>query len=119
MRKASSGAACASPCTRQSASGSPSRSNPWPARWAVAARLSADRSATLEGVRGNCWPGEEIGPEKPFSTIWFEMEAVRGDRVALQKAYRNFVLKHLALSPAFRQPRIFYSTWNYQERLKH
>ncbi len=82
-------------------------------------RLSPDRSVTLEAVKGNYWSDEEIGPDKPFSTIWFEMEAVRGDRVALQKAYRNFVLKHLALSPASRQPRIFYNTWNYQERLKH
>src|ERR1035438_6288874 len=56
-------------------------------------RLSPDRSVTLEAVKGNYWSDEETGRDKPFSTIWFEMEAVRGDRVALQKAYRNFVLK--------------------------
>ena len=81
-------------------------------------RLSADRSVALEAVKGNYWSGEEIGPDKPFSTIWFELAAIRGDRLALQKAYRNFVLKHLAISPASRKPRIFYNTWNYQERLK-
>jgi alpha-galactosidase len=81
-------------------------------------RMSPDRSVSLDAVKGNYWAGEEIGPGKPFSTIWFEVEAVRGDRLALQKAYRNFVLKHLAASPASRKPRIFYNTWNYQERLK-
>jgi alpha-galactosidase len=81
-------------------------------------RLSPDRTVTLEAVKGNYWSGEEIGPDKPFSTVWFEIEAIRGDRLALQKAYRSFVLKHLALSPASRKPQIFYNTWNYQERLK-
>ncbi len=82
-------------------------------------RLSPDRSVTLDAVKGNYWSGEEVGPGKPYSTIWFEMGAIRGDRMALQKAYRSFVLKHLALSPATRKPRIFYNTWNYQERLKN
>jgi alpha-galactosidase len=82
-------------------------------------RLSPDRRATLEAVKGNYWSGEEVGPGKPYSTIWFELEAVRGDRLALQKAYRSFVLRHLALSQASRKPRIFYNTWNYQERLKN
>jgi alpha-galactosidase len=82
-------------------------------------RLSPDRSVILEAVKGNYWSGEEIGPDSPFSTIWFELAAVRGDRLALQKAYRSFVLRHLALSPASRRPQIFYNTWNYQERLKH
>lgn len=81
-------------------------------------RLSPDRSVTLEAVKGNYWSGEEIGPDSPFSTIWFELEAIRGDRLDLQKAYRSFVLRHLALSPASRRPQIFYNTWNYQERLK-
>jgi alpha-galactosidase len=82
-------------------------------------RLSPDRTVTLDAVKGNYWSGEEVGPGKPYSTIWFEMEAVRGDRLALQKAYRSFVLRHLALSAATRKPRIFYNTWNYQERLKN
>jgi alpha-galactosidase len=82
-------------------------------------RLSPDRSATLEAVKGNYWAGVEIGPASPFSTIWFELAAISGDRLSLQKAYRNFVLRHLALSPESRKPRIFYNTWNYQERLRH
>ena len=81
-------------------------------------RLSPDRSVILEAVKGNYWSGEEVGPDSPFSTIWFEIGAIKGDRLALQKAYRNFVLKHLALRPASRRPQIFYNTWNYQERLK-
>ena len=81
-------------------------------------RLAPDRSVVLEAVKGNYWSGEKIGPDSPFSTIWFELGAVRGDRLALQRAYRNFVLKHLALRPATRRPQIFYNTWNYQERLK-
>ncbi|HXQ81933.1 MAG TPA: alpha-galactosidase [Opitutaceae bacterium] len=82
-------------------------------------RLSPDRSVSLEAVKGNYWAGEEIGPDKPYSTVWFELEAVCGDRLALQKAYRSFVLRHLAISPESRKPRIFYNTWNYQERLRH
>lgn len=82
-------------------------------------RAAPDRSVTLEAVKGNYWAGEEIGPDGGFSTLWFEMAAVRGDRLALKEAYRSFVLHHLALSPATRKPRIFYNTWNYQERLKH
>ena len=82
-------------------------------------RTAPDRSVELEAVKGNYWAGEEIGPDGGFSTLWFEMAAVRGDRAALQRAYRSFVLRHLALSPATRKPRIFYNTWNYQERLKH
>ncbi len=82
-------------------------------------RLAPDRSVALEAVKGNYWSGEEIGPDAAYSTIWFELEAIAGDRTALQRAYRNFVLKHLALSAASRQPRIFYNTWNYQERVKH
>ena len=81
-------------------------------------RLSPDRSVVLEAVKGNYWSGEEIGPDNRFSTIWFELGAVRGDRLTLQKAYRNFVLSHLALRPATRKPQIFYNTWNYQERVK-
>lgn len=82
-------------------------------------RLFPDRSVVLEAVKGNYWSDEEIGPDKPFSTLWFELGAVRGDRMTLQKAYRNFVLKHLALRPASRRPQIFYNTWNFQERLKN
>jgi alpha-galactosidase len=82
-------------------------------------RLSPDRSVVLEAVKGNYWAGEEIGPDRPFSTLWFEFAAVKGDRLALQKAYRSFVLRHLALGSATRRPQVFYNTWNYQERLKH
>jgi len=82
-------------------------------------RLFPDRSVRLEAVKGNYWSGEEVGPDHPFATLWFELAAVRGDRVALQKAYRSFALRHLSLSPASRRPQIFYNTWNYQERLNH
>lgn len=82
-------------------------------------RLSADRTVTLDAVKGNYWSGEEIGPGNPFSTLWFELGGVRGDRRALQEAYRSFVLRHLSLRPATRRPQIFYNTWNYQERVKH
>jgi alpha-galactosidase len=82
-------------------------------------RLAPDRSVTLEAVKGNYWAGEEVGPDTAYVSVWFEMAAVPGDRLALQKAYRTFVLHHLALSPATRKPRVFYNTWNYQERLKH
>jgi alpha-galactosidase len=82
-------------------------------------RVGPDRSVAVEAVKGNYWAGEEIGPDQAFATVWFELAAIRGDRLALQKAYRSFVLHHLALSAASRRPRIFYNTWNYQERVKH
>ncbi len=82
-------------------------------------RLSPDRSVVLEAVKGNYWSGEVIGPDAPFATVWFELGAVLGNRADLQRAYRNFVLKHLALRSASRRPQVFYNTWNYQERLKH
>jgi alpha-galactosidase len=81
-------------------------------------RLSPERAVTLEAVKGNYWNGEEVGPDHPYTTVWFELAAIAGDRLALQKVYRGFVLRHLALSPASRKPQIFYNTWNYQERLK-
>lgn len=81
-------------------------------------RLAPDRSVTLEAVKGNYWAGQEIGPGRPFTTIWLEMAALRGDRQALERVYRDFVLRRLAASPATRQPWVFYNTWNYQERIK-
>ena len=82
-------------------------------------KLSKDRHVVLEAVKGNYWNGEEVGPREPFTSIWFEIGAVAGDRQLLQKTYRDFILRHLAISPASRRPWIFYNTWNYQERLKH
>jgi len=81
--------------------------------------LDPDRSVRLRAVKGNYWDSQEIGPDKPYSTIWFELAVVKGNRDDLARAYRDFVFRHLSLNLASRQPQVFYNTWNYQERLKH
>ncbi|MFO1476079.1 MAG: alpha-galactosidase [Verrucomicrobiota bacterium] len=84
----------------------------------VAFALDPDRSVGLNAVKGNYWDGQDIGPDKPYSTLWLEMAVVKGGREDLARAYRDFVFRHLSLNFATRKPQVFYNTWNYQERLK-
>jgi len=79
---------------------------------------SADRSIALQAVKGNYLPGQALGPQSPFRTPWFEAAAIRGGIGELRRAYREFILKYLAVHPASRTPFIFYNTWNFQERNK-
>ena len=83
----------------------------------LAYTLQPDHSVRLHAVKGNYWNGEEIGPDKPYATIWFELAVVKGSRDDLARAYRDFVFRHLSLNTATRKPQVFYNTWNYQERL--
>jgi alpha-galactosidase len=80
--------------------------------------LSADRGISLQAVKGNYLAGQPLGPQSPFRTLWFEAAAIRGGIEDLRQAYREFILKYLALYPASRTPFIFYNTWNFQERNK-
>jgi alpha-galactosidase len=69
----------------------------------------------LDAVQGTYCRGDAL----PWTSPWLEVAAVTGGRDALARAYRRFVLDHLALRPATRRPLICYNTWNRQERAKH
>lgn len=80
-------------------------------------QLAEDRAVSLRAVKGNYTTGEVIGPEKPFESIWLQVAAITGSRDALAEHYRHFILYRFAELPATREPRVFYNTWNHQERL--
>ena len=80
--------------------------------------LAPDHTVHLQAVKGNYWDGQELAMDKPFCSIWFEIAAVTGTREDMARSYRDFVLRHLSETTVSREPRIFYNTWNYQERLK-
>jgi len=69
----------------------------------------------LLGAKGTYLAGHDL--RVGFSTVWIELAWVPGDRTALQRCYREFVLRYLSLSMASRAPLIFYNTWNHQERV--
>ena len=79
-------------------------------------RLHPDRRVDVEAVKGNTWHGRPVGDGTDFETIWFELAVVAGDREALARAYRAFVLGRMTENAASRTPYIFYNTWAYQER---
>lgn len=70
---------------------------------------------SLDAVQGTYCRGDAL----PWTSPWLELAAVSGGRDELARAYRRFVLDHLALRPATRRPLICYNTWNRQERAKH
>ncbi len=80
----------------------------------LAYTLAAGR-LTLDAVKGLYCRGDDL----PWTSPWLEVAMVAGDRDDLARAYRRFVLDHLALRPATREPLVFYNTWNRQERAKH
>jgi len=70
---------------------------------------------SLDAVQGTYCRGDAL----PWTSPWLEVAAVAGTRDDLARAYRRFVLDHLALRPATRRPLMCYNTWNRQERAKH
>lgn len=74
-----------------------------------------DAQLSLDAVQGTYCRGDAL----PWTSPWLEVAAVTGGRDELARAYRRFVLDHLALRPATRRPLICYNTWNRQERAKH
>lgn len=85
--------------------------------YSLGAGPGATGTLDLVGVKGTYLSGQDL--RHGWSTVWTELAWVPGDREHLQHAYRDFVLRHLAISPASREPLIFYNTWNHQERIKH
>ena len=76
--------------------------------------LSDTRHIHLQAAKGNACAGEAL----PWTSLWLQIAHLAGDHPATAQAYRRFVLDHLALLPATREPLIFYNSWNHQERVK-
>lgn len=74
-------------------------------------------TADLVGVKGTYLQGHDL--RNGWSSVWMELAWLPGDRANLEQAYREFILRYLAVSPASREPLIFYNTWNHQERIRH
>ncbi len=76
--------------------------------------LTEKRYIQLQAIKGNACAGEAL----PWTSLWLQMAHLPGDHLAMARAYRCFMLDHLALLPATREPLIFYNSWNHQERVK-
>lgn len=73
---------------------------------------------TLHAVKGNYYHGQVVGPDSPYSTIWFQFGFTDGDEQVLARHYRTFALRYMSQNQESRKPYIFYNTWAYQERNK-
>ncbi len=76
------------------------------------------RRCLLKAKRGNYFDGQEIGPNRFFTTPWMQIGVVEGDLGNLFPRYRAFALNELSLNSASRKPYLYYNTWNFQERNK-
>lgn len=78
-----------------------------------------NRAISLQATKGNYPTGQEIGPDRAFESVWFEIGYYPGPLSAFLKEYRRFFLSEVSENHESRQPYIFYNTWNYQERQKY
>ncbi len=78
--------------------------------------LAPGRRVALRAVKGSYWRGLTVDPEHPYDTIWMQAGLVAGDLDRTAEAYRDFVRDELSQNPETRAPRVYYNTWNYQER---
>ena len=91
-----------------------------PDRYAeFACSRAADGAAAVElvAVKGTYLAAQDL--RDGYGTLWMHLAVVAGPRRALEHAYRDFVLRDLAVHPASRTPAVFYNTWNNQERVRH
>lgn len=77
------------------------------------------RRLALVGRKGNYYHGQPIGPGAAFESAWFELGLRPGGLSGFLPAYRRFLFDEISENRVSRQPRIFYNTWNYQERQKY
>ena len=83
-------------------------------------RKNADRLyMNVKAVKGNYYTGEELNVRHPFTTPWFHIAAIDGNKNEMLRYYRQFFLKFIAENNESRKPYIFYNTWNAQERDKY
>ena len=78
--------------------------------------LGADRTVSLQAVKGNYYDGQLLDAGHPYQTLWVQIGAVAGTPDDLARVYRDFVLRGMTQNAASRIPYIFYNTWNFQER---
>jgi alpha-galactosidase len=81
--------------------------------------FEASGRTALRAVKGNLWDGQAVSESRPFESPWMLVANLKGGPDALASAFRGYLLKQLSPNLASRKPRIFYNTWNYQERHKH
>ncbi|MFC4776124.1 alpha-galactosidase [Paenibacillus sp. GCM10023252] len=81
-------------------------------------QLHPDGIVTVEGVKGNYYQGQKLGPGSCYESVWFHIGASHNGMEGLSKAYRSFMLHDQCLNSESRKPYIFYNTWAYQERNK-
>lgn len=53
----------------------------------------------------------------PFETVWMQLVSLPGTMHDLRHVYRSFILERFCPHPASRSPKVFYNTWNNQERV--
>jgi alpha-galactosidase len=78
--------------------------------------LAPGRRVALRAVKGSYWRGLAVDGEHPYDTVWMQAGLVAGDLDRTAEAYRAFVRDELSQNPGTRAPRVYYNTWNYQER---
>jgi alpha-galactosidase len=78
--------------------------------------LSPGRRVTLRAVKGSYWRGLALDPEHPYDSVWMQAGLVAGDLDRAAEAYRAFVRTELSQARESRAPRVYYNSWNYQER---
>ena len=76
-------------------------------------RLAPDRTVALEAVKGSYNDGQTADG---YQTLWMHAGAVQGTEDDLAHLYRDFLLRGITPNAASRAPRLFYNTWNFQER---
>lgn len=72
----------------------------------------------LRAVKGNYFHNQSLSGQG-FESIWFSFAVVPGVRQNAYAAFREFILRYMADSPASRTPYIFYNSWNFQERQRY
>jgi len=79
--------------------------------------LGPGRTVALRGVKGGYCRGQVVDPGHPYETVWMQAGLVAGDEDTTAEAYRRFVRTELS-DPKVHAPRVYYNTWNFQERNK-
>ncbi len=77
--------------------------------------FSPDGRIALAAKKANYLPNQLLS-EKPFESIWFDIALVPGGIDEAAAAFREFLLKGVALCDAGRRQRLCYNTWGWQER---
>lgn len=69
-------------------------------------------SVEIRSAKGNYLSGQ---PAHGFTTVWFDLAIAQTEDDA-KREFREFVRTGMSPYGASREPKLFYNTWNYQER---